>query len=158
MRRRLILWRHAKSAWDEPGLDDIARPLSGRGQKAAPKMARMIATKWKPDCVLCSPARRTVATWSYLAPLLAPDLPLAFDARIYEAEWSEILAAVRETPAVARRLLVIGHNPGLEDLTAALAEPVGQKFATAAVSVLGIASDWPALMPGEAKLLAFARP
>ena len=158
MQRTLVLWRHAKSDWDDAALTDIERPLARRGHTAAPGMASWIAKKWPADAVLCSPARRTVQTWGYLAPLMPESLPVRFDRRAYLADASQYRALIAETPAEVQTLLVIGHNPGLEDLMTDLAGPSGEKFATASAAMLQFEGDWRELASGMARLTAFRRP
>ncbi len=158
MQRTLVLWRHAKSDRDGTALADIERPLAPRGHKVAPAMAAWIAKKWPADAVICSPARRTVETWGYLAPLLPESLPVRFDARAYLAESSHYRALIAETSPDVATLLVIGHNPGLEDLAAELATLPGEKFATGTAAVLQFEGDWRDLTLGGARLRTFRRP
>lgn len=158
MQRQLILWRHAKSAWDNPPLSDFERDLAPRGLAAAPEMAAWVAGKCPPDAVLCSPAKRTVQTWLALAPMLPPNTPVAFDARLYEAGSLMLMEALQQTPADTRRLLLVGHNPGLEDLTVCLAGRFDRKFATAAVAVLSFQGEWTDLPANTATLEKFRRP
>ena len=125
---RLWLLRHAKSAWDDPGLDDFARPLSPRGKKACRKLGRHMAERGiHPDLVLCSPATRTRQTWERLEKRLQPAAATAgetgeterprvrFEPTLYLAEPPALLAIVRAAPKRCRELLLIGHNPGLEE-------------------------------------------
>jgi len=158
MVRTLILWRHAKSSWEEPGLPDIVRPLAPRGLKAGPRQAKWIANNFCPGRVICSPARRAYDTWHFLAPRLPYSLPVVFESRVYESTWDELLAVIRETPDDVEQLLMVGHNPGLENLTAVLAQPPGEKFATAACAVLRFPGAWREVAPGSAELVAFRRP
>ncbi|HKK29718.1 MAG TPA: histidine phosphatase family protein [Alphaproteobacteria bacterium] len=158
IKRMLLLWRHGKSAWDNPGLPDMARPLAPRGRRAVPLMAEWLAEHYPPDRVCCSPARRTLETWSVLAETLAGEIPVIYDSRIYEADWPDLLTVVQETPRETGTLLLIGHNPGFEDLTAALAEQLPRKFSTAACAVLRFKGDWAALASGNASLAAFQWP
>jgi phosphohistidine phosphatase len=125
---RLWLLRHAKSAWDDPALDDFARPLSPRGKKACRALARHMGERAiRPDLVLCSPAVRTRQTWERLDKRLSgggdgrpPKVPgeprVRFDQKLYLADSSTLLSVVRATPTAVRELLLVGHNPGLEDL------------------------------------------
>lgn len=156
--RTLVLWRHAKSDRGDGTLPDVTRPLAPRGRRTAPRMAAWIAGHWPPDAVICSPARRTVETWQHLAPLLPPGVPVRFDARAYLADPAQCRALIAAAPPQAETLLLIGHNPGLEDLAAELAEPVAGKFATAAVAVLQFSGDWCDLAPGSARLVRLKRP
>src|SRR5262245_29261662 len=121
---RLWLLRHAKSAWDDPELDDFARPLSPRGKKACRALARHMAERGlQPDLVLCSPATRTRQTWERLEKRLTLDRPpripgdplTRFEPSLYMAESPILLSLVRAAPTAIRELMLIGHNPGLED-------------------------------------------
>lgn len=126
---RLWLLRHAKSAWDDPSLDDFARPLAPRGKKACRALARHMAERAiYPDLVLCSPAVRTRQTWERLEKRLSggapPKVPgearTRFESKLYLAESPILMALVRAVPPSIRELLVIGHNPGLEDFAQSL--------------------------------------
>lgn len=153
--RTLLLWRHAKSAWENPDLADIERPLAPRGRKSAHNMAAWLTERYQPDAVICSPARRTCET---LAALHLPHtVPTCFDSRIYEAEWPALLSVLRETGNGVNTLLMVGHNPGLADLTAVLAEALPGKFPTGACAVLQFRGEWSGLTPGCATLGAFQR-
>lgn len=154
--RTLLLWRHAKSAWDNPDVPDIARPLAPRGERAATLMAAWIASQYQPDAIICSPARRASETY---AAIRGADLaPTCFDRRVYEAAWPVLLSVLQETGPAIRTLLLIGHNPGLADLTAALAGAMPGKFPTGACAVLRFSGDWADLLPGRSTLTAFQRP
>jgi phosphohistidine phosphatase len=154
--RTLLLWRHAKSAWDDPAPADFDRPLAQRGTAAAPRMAAWINARWQPDLTVSSPARRAVQTVQYLKALSA--VPVMLEPRLFETSWPQLLEVVRETPPSVGTLLLVGHNPGLEGLTTALAGPLPRKFATAACAALAFDSAWDSLRPGEASLVAFQRP
>jgi phosphohistidine phosphatase len=156
--RTLLLWRHAKSAWDDPSLSDLKRPLAPRGIKAGRVAAHWLSEHWEPDAVRCSPATRTIQTWQYLAPLLDPEPCIIYDLRIYEAPWSALLTVVRETADDIGTLLLIGHNPGFADLTAALSGPLDRKFPTGACAILQTRSDWRELAPGGAELVRLVTP
>ena len=148
--RRLILLRHAKSDWP-PGLADLDRPLDARGSEAAPRMARYMADEGLlPDLALVSPARRTRQTWDLVGPALG-DVPMRTEARIYEAPAERLLEVVRETGEEVRGLLLVGHNPGFEELAARLVghgdryafARMREKFPTAALAVIDFAvEDW----------------
>lgn len=167
--RELLLLRHAKSSWNDPALDDFDRPLSARGRKAAPEMARQIvALGWRPDRILVSPALRTRQTWELAKAQWEAwkNLPEPeFADRLYMAGAYDLLACLRA--GKGRRLLLIGHNPGLEGLALLLAGPDSQtralsrlraKFPTAALARLTFDGEWAALAPAAARLNAFIRP
>ena len=174
--RTLVLFRHAKSAW--PDVADHDRPLARRGIRAAPTMGRWLREAGLlPTQVLCSTARRARETWQFAQTGLAATPPVTFDARIYEAAPADLLAVLREVPPATGTLLLIGHNPGIEDLALLLAtapsaaagpRPAGatpgdldrmrSKFPTAAIAVLEFHGTWPGLAPGQARLTAFVTP
>jgi phosphohistidine phosphatase len=122
--RTLVLFRHAKSAW--PDVADHDRPLARRGIRAAPVMGRWLReTGLLPGQVLCSTARRARETWQFAQAGLAATPPVTFDARIYEASATDLLALIREVPSATGTLLLIGHNPAIEDLALLLATAPG---------------------------------
>jgi phosphohistidine phosphatase len=118
---RLILLRHAKSAWPD-GVSDHERPLADRGQEAAPLIgAHMAARGLVPNKLIVSTAKRTRETQALVATKLAMPKPV-FDKRIYEASWSQLLDVVREQPPKASPLMLIGHNPGIATLASMLSD------------------------------------
>lgn len=146
---RLMLLRHAKSSWPS-GVQDAERPLSDRGESAARVMGSYMAHhSLFPDRVLCSPARRTRDTWTGLSAQWPVAADAAFDARLYGATRHGILSIVRGQEGAPRTLLLIGHNPGLQEaaelLIAAgdveLRERLREKFPTAALAVIDFAVD-----------------
>jgi len=124
------------------------------------------ASGYAPDAVVCSTARRARQTWELASTGLAAAVPgaaplVTYEPRVYEATVLGLLMLVREFPPSWVTALIVGHNPGMAELTVGLADPPPDPpagFPTAAVAVLGLPGDWAALGPGEAKLLAFARP
>ncbi|MBX9451298.1 MAG: histidine phosphatase family protein [Mesorhizobium sp.] len=166
--RSLLLLRHAKSSWDDPSLDDFDRPLAKRGREVAPRIAKEMAQRgWQPDHALISPALRTRQTWELVAAALPHGISCDFVPAIYEAPAARILEAVRSAPDEAGCLLVVGHNPGLEELSALIASPesndeamarLSAKFPTAAIARFGFGGPWQALGPGTAIFKAFVTP
>ena len=125
--KKLLLLRHAKSSWDDPALADFDRPLAPRGLEAAPLIGREMARRgWIPQKALVSPALRTRDTWR-LAAAEWPVRPEAeFAHSLYEASAQDILAEIRATAKAVTALLIVGHNPGLEELAPATRrQPVG---------------------------------
>ncbi|MEU3463644.1 histidine phosphatase family protein [Streptomyces sp. NPDC006733] len=164
--RQLVVLRHAKSAWPE-GVPDHDRPLNRRGLRDAPAAGRWLAEAGiRPDLVLCSTARRTRRTWELAAAELPAPVPVRHEPRLYGAPEDELLALVRETPAGVRTLLLVGHNPGAQELVLRLAgEAAGTtltraatKFPTSATAVLTWSGPWSVLRPGCALLADFAVP
>ncbi|MFF8731444.1 SixA phosphatase family protein [Streptomyces sp. NPDC015171] len=164
--RRLVVLRHAKSAWPE-GVDDHHRPLAPRGMRDAPAAGRALAAGSLPDLTLCSTAVRARRTWELVSAEWATPPPVHYDGRLYAAGVPDLLEVVHEVPAQVRTLLLIGHNPGLEELVAALAadglddtlERVREKFPTSALAVLAWhGTGWPDLAPDTALLTSFTVP
>jgi phosphohistidine phosphatase len=163
--RKLVLLRHAKSDW--PDVADHDRPLAKRGRRDAPVVGRWIGESgYGPDAVVCSTARRARETWELVSTGLTAAAPgvlpeVRYEPRVYEATVLGLLMLVREFDAAWRTALVVGHNPGIAELTAGLASPdspLPQAFPTAAVAVLGLPGPWAEAGPGEARLLAFTVP
>jgi phosphohistidine phosphatase len=164
--RRLMLLRHAKSA-RPPGVADIERPLAPRGRDAAGRMgAYLRGEALFPDIALVSSSRRTRETWDLVAPAL-DGVEARFEPRIYEAPEARLLAVVREVEPDVRTLLMIGHNPGFEDLATRLvgqgdrsaSERLSEKFPTAALAVIDFDADsWAGVAAGAGRLERFVTP
>ena len=168
--RQLLLLRHAKSSWDDPGLSDHARPLNARGRRAAAAMAAaMRDLGLAPEVVLVSSARRTLQTLEALTPFEDGALVEPMDS-LYLAPWTRLLEAIQAAPATARSLLLIGHNPGLHELAVALAgaealarggpdaRRLAEAYPTGALAEFTIAASWRGLEPGGARLVRFLAP
>lgn len=166
--RRLILFRHSKADRSQPGERDIDRALTERGRRDAAQTGAYIASHaLTPDRVLLSPARRTQQTWEQAAAALQPAPAASIVERLYDASGHTVLAAVKEVPASARSVLVVGHNPGLHDLALLLAaagdvdarERLAEKLPTSGLIVLDFAiDDWTRLHPHSGRLERFVTP
>ncbi|MER8490954.1 histidine phosphatase family protein [Mesorhizobium australicum] len=164
--KQLLLLRHAKSSWDDPDLDDFDRPLAERGLKAARLIGRELAARdWLPDQVLVSPALRTRDTWRLVAAELPVHPRVAFAEALYDAAAADILSQLRKADPSSGCLLVLGHNPGLEELAKQLAGPgseakarkrLEKKFPTAALARFVLEDDWSGL--SAARLTHSLRP
>ena len=163
--RRLYLLRHAKSSWKEAGLPDRERPLAPRGRRAAKAMARHLAEAGiEPQLVLCSPARRTLETLEWIRPSLH-DAEVDVDSELYGADAATLLERLRRVPDALGSVLLIGHNPALQDLALELARPsaawreVGAKYPTGALIELELPVDsWAAVRAGGGEMVGFVRP
>ncbi len=167
--RRLILLRHAKSSWPDD-IWDHERPLAPRGIEAMALVGRYLTEeKLIPDRVVVSTAKRTRETFELLsAPFKPPHTQLVSEPRIYEAAVSALVEVVRETPESCKTLMMIGHNPGIAELSYFLVRPavsskrdlerLTTKFPTASIAVLEFeANDWD-VMPRTAHLERFITP
>lgn len=163
--RRLLLLRHAKSSWSDAGLADRERPLNGRGRAACKQVARLLARPLPPpDRVLCSPARRARETWERVLAQLDWRSPAEFDESLYSATADSLLVRLRDLADSDRTVLLIGHNPALQDLALMLAgrgradrlERMANKFPTAALADIDLGPGaWSALDTGAGRLLFF---
>jgi phosphohistidine phosphatase len=161
----LTLLRHAKSGWDDPAVRDFDRPLNPRGRRAARAIgAAMRARGMAFDHVLASPARRVVETIEEVARSYGPLSP-DYEPRIYLASAATLLELVRGEDDRNRNLLLVGHNPGIEDLALLLAAPGGSigeveaKYPTGAVAQIALpAGRWRGVEPGSGSLASFIRP
>jgi len=142
--KTLLVMRHAKSSWKEPGTDDHDRPLNERGKRDAPLMGRLLAEKdLLPDRVLSSTAKRARKTAKLVVQASAFEGPLDLTRDLYLADPPGIARLLQALPEEIARPLIVGHNPGMEDLIAVLTGS-HETFPTAAVAWLELAVDsWP---------------
>lgn len=159
--KTLTLMRHAKSSWAHPELADFDRPLNPRGLRDAPFMAAWIAAQPDPpDRLLGSPARRARETLIPVAEALgrAP-AEIVWDRSLYAADARTLLEALRRQPDSAQHLLLVGHNPGLTQLAAALTGEALEELPTAAVYSIRLPiRRWAELDLGRGMRHAFATP
>lgn len=161
--RRLILTRHAKSAWDDPTLADHDRPLNDRGRRAARALGDWLASRGhEPEEVLCSSARRTQETWQSvtIAPLEVRPL-VRVEPGLYNAAPEKMLTILRT--ASQQTVMMLGHNPGISELAAMLPahpplDPDFRRYPTAATLVVDFQIDsWSQLVPGQGSVMDFIR-
>jgi phosphohistidine phosphatase len=169
--KTVYILRHAKSDQSDGSISDHDRPLNARGREAAPRMgAYLKAQGYKPDLILCSTARRTAETCELVRPSLG-DITVSFEEGLYLAEARSILERLRRLEDALGSAMVIGHNPGLEelalDLSAAPQTPdeeklhrrMREKFATCTLAVIALpAKRWRDLKAGGGALVDFMRP
>jgi phosphohistidine phosphatase len=170
--KRLLLLRHAKSSRDNPKLDDHERPLNERGRADAPRMgAYMLKKKYVPQLVLCSTALRTVETLELARGEWGASPKSKFLDSLYLATANAMLNIIRSAPGNVDTLLVVGHNPGVEECAAALMgqgetpaecetqDMMDEKFPTAALAVMDFdISTWKDVAQDEGKIVTFTRP
>lgn len=164
--RRLVVVRHAKSAWPV-GVSDSARPLGPRGRRDAPVMGERIRDLvGTVDIVVRSPTQRTGETWELMQSSLGHTRQAEIDDRIYRAWGAAMLDVVRDLPDDATTAMILGHEPGVSELVLDLAAGtagklrgrVAEKFPTCAVAVLGASGPWHRMSRGSARFEAFTTP
>ena len=166
MSRELLILRHAKSDWTDKALSDFERPLTKRGKRDAPLVGAWLYREGLvPSCVLSSPAARARETTLKVCKSLDfKKKHITWDAGLYDAGLDALLAALARCPEDAPTVLLVAHNPGLEDLLKHLVgtddpDPEEDKLLpTAALARLEMPDDWSRLDPGCAVLLAMVRP
>jgi phosphohistidine phosphatase len=161
--------RHAKSGWDDPVARDFDRPLNARGETAARMMGLWMArNKVIPDHVIASPAVRVIETIDKVATGFGARIEVKWERRIYLASSATLMDVLREVDDSCQAVLIVGHNPGLEDLVldlvpkgvdAALRDLVETKFPTAAIAELELPiASWSTLDRDLGRLNRFTRP
>jgi phosphohistidine phosphatase len=163
--RKLIVLRHAKSAW--PDVADADRPLAPRGRRDAPEAGRWLREQGVlPEKVVCSPARRARETWELVAAQWPSTPPVGFEARVYGADADGLVELLHDQDRQTRSVLLIGHQPALQDLVLYLAtdphdgslDRVREKFPTSGIAVLELPCEWRQLGEGRGRLVDFAVP
>ncbi|MDZ4260748.1 MAG: histidine phosphatase family protein [Pseudomonadota bacterium] len=166
MKHQLIIVRHAKSAWDDASLEDYERPLSPRGRNDIPPMARWLATHQSDiDLILSSSAKRTRQTAQLLCEHAGLDpKKIKWQDALYLADTTTLLDAIGQTPAKIKQLMLIGHNPGLEELLTYLGGdelPLtrsGKLLTTATIAIVAIPDGWQTIKPHSCHLVELMRP
>lgn len=141
--KTLLLMRHAKSSWNDPGQSDHDRVLNARGVRDAPRMAEWLEQQGLiPDSITCSTASRAFQTAVLVAKTLRHEAPLRATATLYHADSAAWLSVIRDLPAESRCALCVSHNPGIEGLVSTLTG-TPQHLPTAAIAVLKLPiNDW----------------
>ena len=161
MRRHLLLVRHAKSAWDDPSLADHDRPLAPRGVKALPLLRdHLTHAGHRPQIVLCSSSRRTRDTLRGIRAAVPKGAQVVVDDELYGATAKALLRRLRRLDDGIECALLVGHNPGLQELADQLAgagdagmrAQLATKFPTAAVVTLAFDTSWGDLRTGVARV------
>jgi phosphohistidine phosphatase len=158
--KTLLLLRHAKSSWDDPEQADHDRPLNRRGQRDAPRMGQLLADEHLlPDLILCSSARRAQETAAKVVESSGCEGQLQIRGDLYQASPATMIEALAAVPREAHRVMVIGHNPGLEE-TLALLTGRQERLPTAALAQIALKIvNWRDLKPGtRGELVALWQP
>jgi len=116
--KTLILLRHANSSWKDDSLNDFDRPLKQKGITEASSLAKkLIVLKTNPDLIVCSPAKRTRETLQILFDgNVFKDIKTKYEASLYLASVNTLLSIIRESDDSIKTLMLVGHNPGINEL------------------------------------------
>ncbi|MGN6465523.1 MAG: SixA phosphatase family protein [Rhizobiaceae bacterium] len=165
---RLYLLRHAKAGWAEPGMRDFDRPLTDRGRQDAGSVgAVMRASGLIPDHILCSTARRARETWECVARTIGPvAAPPVFVDSLYGCDAAGYLSIIRNAPGGPPSLLIVGHNPMIEDVAVACAASghraelaaLASGFPTSALAVIDFPGELAGVAPAKGTLTVVLTP
>jgi phosphohistidine phosphatase len=167
MTRRIHLLRHLKSSWDDPTVADHDRPLAARGRRSGKRLRRHVrTTHLTPQLVLCSSAVRAVQTWESIRGALPTDIGVQISDDLYQADARSLLRLLNQIPEAVASVLVIGHNPAMEELARLLSgtgdraglERMAAKYPTGGLASLAFEGSWSELAPGGAHLERFVVP
>ncbi|TDJ34310.1 MAG: histidine phosphatase family protein [Gammaproteobacteria bacterium] len=166
MNRRLLLLRHAKSDWDTDAPGDFERPLAKRGRRDAPRIGQWLSERPElhPGLVIASPAERARETVVLVLETIGGDkVDITWDQRIYGASPGELIEVLKEVPAETGSVMLLGHNPGLEQLLGILCPDVemsagGKLFPTGTLAYIQLAGHFADLEPGTGVLEKIIRP
>jgi phosphohistidine phosphatase len=165
--KQLFVLRHAKSSWDDPGLDDHERPLAPRGRRAVQVLhVHLREHDIHPALVLCSSSRRTRETLQGVA----PGGEILIESELYGASAKEVLERLKRVPAQTESVMLIGHNPAMQIIVLRLVvdgarvpedsdlAAIQQKFPTGALATLTFECAWNELAAGRARLASYVSP
>lgn len=158
--KKLVIYRHAKSSWAEPFLDDHRRPLAERGLRDAPRMAQRLKKKnIQPDYMLSSDAERAKTTALITAENLeySPN-KINFTSELYHASSSHILKTIRHIPNSKNIAFVFGHNPGLNDLVERLGGEIDNLPTCGQFGFIFETDSWEEISPSNARVWFFDFP
>jgi phosphohistidine phosphatase len=166
--RRLFLLRHAKSSWETAGQEDFERPLNERGRTSVPMIgAFMLQHGVAPDLVLCSTACRTRETLALVLPFLRGEASIRLEDRFYLASAAKLSAALKRLDNAVRQVMIVAHNPGIQELALGLVandrsdmrQAIESKFPTAGLAQIDFPSGpWSSIEPHGGTLVRFVTP
>jgi phosphohistidine phosphatase len=151
--KTLLVLRHAKSSWENTEISDFDRPLNSRGLNDAPIVGQNIKNRnIEIDLILCSPAKRAKATAILVKASAEIKSQIEFDEQIYEASSLRLLQVIAKIDDSIDTVLIVGHNPGSEDLIRLLTSEI-HSFPTSALAKISLPIDkWSEISSGEGSL------
>ncbi len=164
--KTLLLFRHAKSDWGSPEQQDFDRPLNSRGNNTAAQMGQWMKQQHiQPEWIVCSPAQRARQTLALLRKnFTIPDALVQFDERLYLADLNRLREIMAQSPQNIKHIMLVGHNPGLDDLLGYLCGPAlpfsnqGKLMTTATLAQIYLPDNWQQLAPQCGQLQQLIRP
>ncbi|MCB1336836.1 MAG: histidine phosphatase family protein [Maritimibacter sp.] len=163
MTLRLILTRHAKSAWGDPSMDDHDRPLNQRGEKSAEAIGGWLASnRYIPSFALVSSAKRTRQTWALIAKAFDPLPEVVHSEELYHAEPGILMERLRKTQAAS--VMMVAHNPGIAYFAQGLVKDLPgdarfERYPTGATAVIDFdAPDWAQVAWNSGRVVDLAFP
>ena len=164
--RTVLLMRHGKSEWEDESIPDFERALAPRGRSDSPVMGRFLRKAGKiPDLIISSPAKRAKSTAELVAKACGYKKDIVFEESVYENSCGEIINVLQELDDTINTVLIIGHNPSIEDTVKKLIfreirnSENGIKVPTAAIACLETeAKFWSELYPGDCTISWFVTP
>jgi phosphohistidine phosphatase len=162
----LYLMRHAKSDWHSTAQSDFERPLNTRGSRDAIRMGQWLeAQGLRPHLLLASSAQRARQTMLAVVDILGiKEGEVVFNKDLYLAGRSTLVNVLRAVPGSAESVLLVAHNPGMDELVEWLAlespplSESGKLMTTAAIAIFSLSGEWASLKPGSASLQQLVRP
>jgi phosphohistidine phosphatase len=157
--KTLLLLRHAKSSWDDSSLRDFDRLLAPRGERDAPRIGKALRKRGPlPDLIVSSPAARAKATIKAVIKAAKLDIEPRFDESMYGASSAELIKLIRHLPDSSVCALLVGHNPGFEDLVGRLTGS-HERMPTAALACIEFRTDhWEDVDDEKGKLVWLLNP
>src|SRR5262245_36213031 len=157
--KTLLLLRHAKSDWDDPSLPDFDRPLAARGDPHAPEIGKALRKQGSlPNLVISSPAARAKATVKAVVKAAKMKVEIQYEEAVYGASSAELVNLIRRLPDASSCAMLVGHNPGFEDLLGRLSGS-HERMPTAALACLEFqVTSWSEVGESEGKLVWLLTP
>jgi phosphohistidine phosphatase len=157
--KNLLVLRHAKSDWNNPNMSDFERPLNGRGLRSALQMGAFLQEKkLEPDLIVSSPAVRAKDTAELIKDAAQFLTELKFEPRIYEATVNDLIDVLKQIPKSCQVLLIVGHNPGFENLIESLTGETREMPTAALAEVHLNIEDWSEIDVGQGNLKNLYKP
>jgi len=133
--KNLLIMRHAKSDWDNPSISDFDRPLNNRGKASAPLVGHELLKRDKvPELIISSPANRAKTTSELVSKIIGYKQPIQYENEFYFGSIDEMISIIRDTDNLYKRIMIVGHNPTLEELVPDLTgDHIERSLPTAAI-------------------------